>query len=162
MTTGTSDHPHLSPRHQAADDAVRAAPQEHHPRLEVSAHHRGTGLLDRTAALVSDVVGSMWTFVFVTLGVVVWLFAGNIVGFDKTPWPLLLTVLNLPQLSIMISLQVSANLAQRTSDARALADHQTLIALHELSTQQLRILHGQDRVLDLLSKHLPPPPEAQG
>jgi len=31
--------------------------------------------------------------------------------FDKTPWPLLLTLLNLPQLSIMISLQVSANRA---------------------------------------------------
>jgi hypothetical protein len=43
----------------------------------------------------------MWVFVFVTIVVVVWLFAGNVVGFDKTPWPLLLTLLNLPQLSIM-------------------------------------------------------------
>jgi uncharacterized membrane protein len=151
-----TDQPHLSPRHQAMDDAVRAAPGEHHPKLVVSAQHRGGGVLDRTASVVSDVVGSMWTFVFVTLGVVVWLFAGNIVGFDKTPWPLLLTILNLPQLSIMISLQVSANLAQKTSDARALADHQTLIALHELSTQQLRILHNQDKVLDLLKRNVPP------
>ena len=151
-----TDQPHLSPRHQAMDDAVRAAPGEHHPKLVVSAQHRGGGVLDRTAVVVSDVVGSMWTFVFVTLGVVVWLFAGNIVGFDKTPWPLLLTILNLPQLSIMISLQVSANLAQKTSDARALADHQTLIALHELSTQQLRILHNQDKVLDLLKRNVPP------
>jgi uncharacterized membrane protein len=151
-----TDQPHLSRRHQAMDDAVRAAPGEHHPKLVVSAQHRGGGVLDRTAAVVSDVVGSMWTFVFVTLGVVVWLFAGNIVGFDKTPWPLLLTILNLPQLSIMISLQVSANLAQKTSDARALADHQTLIALHELSTQQLRILHNQDKVLDLLKRNVPP------
>lgn len=150
-----TDHPHLSARHQAMDDAVRAAPAEHKPRLEISAHHRGTGFLDRVAGVVNQIVGSMWVFVFVTLGIVVWLFAGNIVGFDKTPWPLLLTILNLPQLSIMISLQVSANLAQRTSDARALADHQTLIALHELSTQQLRILHNQDKVLDLLRKNLP-------
>ena len=150
-----TDHPHLSARHQAMDEAVRAAPDEHKPRLEVSAHHRGTGFLDRTAEVVNQIVGSMWVFVFVTLGIVVWLFAGNVVGFDKTPWPLLLTILNLPQLSIMISLQVSANLAQRTSDARALADHQTLIALHELSTQQLRILHNQDKVLDLLRKNLP-------
>jgi len=94
----------------------------------------------------------MWVFVFVTVVVVVWLFAGNIVGFDKTPWPLLLTLLNLPQLSIMISLQVSANLAEKTSDARAVSDHDTLIALHELSKQQMAILEGQNQVLDLLRK----------
>ena len=66
-------------------------------------------------------------FVFITVGVVTWLFLGNVVGFDKTPWPLLLTILNLPQLSIMISLQVSANRAQAASDRRAIADHETLI-----------------------------------
>jgi hypothetical protein len=82
---------------------------------------------------------------------VVWLFAGNIVGFDKTPWPLLLTILNLPQLSIMISLQVSANRAQAASDRRAIADHETLIALHEMAKQQLDILNGQDRVLAILN-----------
>ena len=47
-------------------------------------------------------------------------------------------------------MQVSANLAERTSDARALADHDTLTALHELSKQQLAILDGQNQVLDLL------------
>ncbi len=51
----------------------------------------------------------MYVFIFITVGIVVWLFLGNIVGFDKTPWPLLLVILNLPQLSIMISLQASAN-----------------------------------------------------
>jgi len=79
-------------------------------------------------------------------------FAGNIVGFDKTPWPLLLTLLNLPQLSIMISLQVSANRAQAASDARALADHATLVSLHELGKQQVQILDGQNKVLDILEK----------
>jgi len=145
----------LSPRHQAADDAVRAAPGTHRPQLELSGHHRGTGVLDRVAEWVNAFVGSMWVFVVVTLAIVVWLFAGNIVGFDKTPWPLLLTILNLPQLSIMISLQVSANLAQRTGDARAIADHETLIALHELSRQQLAILEGQNQVLDLLRRNIP-------
>jgi hypothetical protein len=78
------------------------------------------------------------------------LFLGNIVGFDKTPWPLLLTILNLPQLSIMISLQVSANRAQAASDRRAIADHETLIALHEMAKQQIDILKNQDQVLDIL------------
>jgi uncharacterized membrane protein len=123
---------------------------EHEHQLVLSKQHRGPGLLDRIAQYVNTFIGSMWTFVGVTTFIVVWLFAGNIVGFDRTPWPLLLTLLNLPQLSIMISLQVSANLAQRTSDARAVADHDTLVTLHRLSTQQLRILDNQNEVLALL------------
>jgi len=123
---------------------------EHEHQLVLSKQHRGPGLLDRIAQYVNAFIGSMWTFVGVTTFIVIWLFAGNIVGFDRTPWPLLLTLLNLPQLSIMISLQVSANLAQRTSDARAVADHATLVTLHRLSTQQLRILDNQNEVLALL------------
>ena len=92
----------------------------------------------------------MYVFIGITIGIVAWLFLGNVVGFDKTPWPLLLVILNLPQLSIMISLQVSANRAQAASDRRAIADHETLIALHEMAKQQLDILHGQDQMLAIL------------
>jgi len=135
-------------------EAARAkeAPQEHIPRLVVSRSVAGEGVLDRIAEVVNRLIGSMWLFVGITTGIVIWLFAGNIVGFDKTPWPLLLTLLNLPQLSIMISLQVSANRAQAASDARAMADHATLVALHELSKQQVKILDGQNRVLDVLRR----------
>jgi uncharacterized membrane protein len=131
---------------------VASLPGAH--KLVLSEHHRGEGLLATIADLVNRFVGSMWVFVAVTFSIVVWLFAGNVVGFDKTPWPLLLTILNLPQLSIMISLQVSANLAQRTNDARALADHETILALHALSQQQLEILEGQNKVLDLLKREM--------
>ena len=138
---------------------IRAAPEEHKPRLVLSKHVRGTSILDKIADAVNTFCGSMYVFVFITIGVVAWLFLGNVVGFDKTPWPLLLTILNLPQLSIMISLQVSANRAQSASDRRAIADHETLIALHEMGKQQLDILNGQDRVLAMLdnfaSKDMP-------
>jgi hypothetical protein len=50
----------------------------------------------------------------------------------------------------MISLQVSANRAQAASDKRAIADHETLIALHEMARQQLETLHGQDNILGVL------------
>lgn len=133
-------------------EAVRAktAPHLHVPRLVVSRDVAGESVLDRIADAVNRLVGSMWLFVGITIGIVVWLFAGNIVGFDRTPWPLLLTILNLPQLSIMISLQVSANRAQAASDARARADHATLVALHELAKQQVEILDRQNRVLEIL------------
>jgi uncharacterized membrane protein len=140
-------------------EQIRRAPQEHKPRLVVSAQVRGSSLLDKIADAVNRFCGSMWVFIAITTSIVVWLFLGNIVGFDKTPWPLLLTILNLPQLSIMISLQVSANRAQTASDKRAIADHETLIALHQMGTQQLDILHRQDEVLALLknsaSKDMP-------
>jgi uncharacterized membrane protein len=135
--------------HERAEH-IRAAPQDHKPKLVLSDHVRGTSLLDKIADAVNKVCGSMWVFLFVTIGIVAWLFLGNIVGFDKTPWPLLLTILNLPQLSIMISLQVSANRAQAASDRRAIADHETLIALHEMAKQQIDILKNQDQVLDIL------------
>jgi len=138
---------------------IRANPGEHLPKLVLSAHVRGTSILDRIADAVNKFCGSMYVFVFITVGVVAWLFLGNVVGFDKTPWPLLLTILNLPQLSIMISLQVSANRSQAASDRRAIADHETLIALHEMGKQQIDILNGQNRVLAMLdnfaSKDMP-------
>jgi uncharacterized membrane protein len=146
---------HLKERAQA----IRANPGDHLPKLVLSAHVRGTSVLDRIADAVNKFCGSMYVFVFITVGVVAWLFLGNVVGFDKTPWPLLLTILNLPQLSIMISLQVSANRSQAASDRRALADHETLIALHQMGKQQIDILNGQNQVLAMLdnfaSKDMP-------
>lgn len=137
-----------------AEEELRArkSPHLHVPRLVMSRDVGGEGALDRIADVVNRLIGSMWLFVGISVGIVVWLFAGNVIGFDRTPWPLLLTVLNLPQLSIMISLQVSANRAQAASDARATADHATLVALHELSKKQLEILDGQNLVLDILRK----------
>jgi uncharacterized membrane protein len=138
--------------HERAEH-IRAAPEQHKPKLVLSDHVRGTSLLDKIADAVNRICGSMWVFIGITVGIVAWLFLGNVVGFDKTPWPLLLTILNLPQLSIMVSLQVSANRAQAASDRRALADHDTLIALHEMSKQQLDILRGQDQVLSILNDY---------
>lgn len=128
------------------------SPHLHVPRLVLSRDVAGEHVLDRLADQINRFIGSMRLFVAVTVGIVVWLFAGNIVGFDRTPWPLLLTIINLPQLSIMISLQVSANRAQAASDARAMADHATLLALHQLSKQQVDILEGQNLVLAILER----------
>ncbi|HEY1000076.1 MAG TPA: hypothetical protein VGD83_10590 [Streptosporangiaceae bacterium] len=68
---------------------IRQNPEEHKPRLVLSQHVRGTSLLDRIADVVNKFCGSMYVFIGITTGIVLWLFLGNIVGFDKTPWPLL-------------------------------------------------------------------------
>jgi hypothetical protein len=81
-------------------EKIRANPGAHLPKLILSQHVRGTSILDRIADGVNKFCGSMYVFIGITIGIVAWLFLGNVVGFDKTPWPLLLTILNLPQLSI--------------------------------------------------------------
>lgn len=129
---------------------IKQAPEQHHPKLVLSDHVRGSSILDKIADSVNRFCGSMYVFLFITIGIVTWLILGPTIGFDKIPWPLLLTILNLPQLSIMVSLQVSANRALAASDKRAIADHETLIALHAMAAQQIDILHKQDTVLALL------------
>lgn len=42
------------------------------------------------------------------------------------------------------------------SDARARADHATLVALHELARQQIVILDGQNQVLEILRRAVAP------
>jgi len=71
----------------SAAQEAKAKPREHVPKLVLSKHNRGSRPLDRVAEGVNRFIGSMWVFVFVTIVVVVWLFAGNVVGFDKTPGP---------------------------------------------------------------------------
>jgi uncharacterized membrane protein len=158
---GTAQAEHLADiaRHHHQIAEVKAAPEAHEPRLVVTKQVTGGGILNYIADAVNRFCGSMFVFLFITIAIVAWLFLGNFVGFDKTPWPLLLTILNLPQLSIMVSLQVSANRSQAASDARALADHETLVALHTLSTKQLDILDDQNKILGILddfaSKDMP-------
>jgi len=142
-------HTELHELHDKVQE-IKECPQEHRPKLVLSEHVRGASILDKIADGVNRFCGSMYVFLFITVGIVSWLILGPVVGFDKVPWPLLLTILNLPQLSIMVSLQVSANRAQAASDKRAIADHETLIALHAMAGQQIDILHKQDAVLDIL------------
>src|ERR1700721_1139794 len=75
---------------------IRECPELHHPKLILSEHVRGTSILDKIADGVNRFCGSMYVFVFITVGVVAWLFRANVVGFDKTPWPPLAPILNLP------------------------------------------------------------------
>ena len=137
--------------HEKAEE-IKQAPEQFHPKLVLSDHVRGSSILDKIADGVNKFCGSMYVFIGITVGIMSWLILGQVVGFDPVPWPLLLTLLNLPQLSIMISLQVSANRAQAASDKRAIADHETLIALHSMAAQQLQILKQQDSVLAILDQ----------
>ncbi|HEY8787106.1 MAG TPA: hypothetical protein VIN63_11575 [Candidatus Limnocylindria bacterium] len=57
---------------------------------------------------------------------------------------------NFLQLVLLPIIIVGQNVISVAQDARAEADHETLTALHQMSKQQLKILEGQNEILDLL------------
>jgi len=57
---------------------------------------------------------------------------------------------NFLQLVLLPIIIVGQNLISATQDARAEADHETLTALHKMNVQQLQILEGQEKILELL------------
>src|SRR5207244_12546025 len=57
---------------------------------------------------------------------------------------------NCLQLVLLPIIIVGQKVISAAQDARAEADHETLSALHRMSTQQIEILNGQNQILDLL------------
>jgi hypothetical protein len=54
------------------------------------------------------------------------------------------------QLVLLAVIMVGQNVISAAQDARSESDHDTLIALHEMSKQQIKILEGQNKILDLI------------
>ena len=57
---------------------------------------------------------------------------------------------NFLQLVLLPIIMVGQNVISTAQDARAEADHETLTALSQMNRQQLEILEGQGRILELL------------
>lgn len=106
----------------------------------------------RIAVAATTVLGSMWFFWFCMALVLVELPA-VIAARSVMAWVMYIsqTVIQLLALPLLGAGQRLISAAQ---DERAETDHETLVALHTLSVQQIQILKGQDDVLDLLRKAL--------
>jgi hypothetical protein len=61
---------------------------------------------------------------------------------------------NFLQLVLLPIIIVGQNVISAAQDARAEADHETLTALHELAKQQIQILEGQNKILDVLRERV--------
>src|SRR5260370_35436251 len=59
---------------------IRAAPQDHRPRLVLSRHVRGERVLARIAAGGNRFWGSMWGFLALSFGIAFWLWPGTVRG----------------------------------------------------------------------------------
>jgi uncharacterized membrane protein len=133
--------PHLRLPHAHPKSVVRDVNAEHHDAMSP---------LDRVALKINDYCGSMVTFLLVVAYETIWVLgvAIGLLKFDSLPnLPLLLVVLNLPQLPLMFALMVSANMLNRHSELRAEADFavntkaeaqiQKLIEISNYQTEQI-------------------------
>ena len=135
------------------------SPAKHKPRLvtsrSVAPAIHGTGPIGRfnswLAVHITSAVGTMWAaylfvlIAFVSLPQALHSFLnGN--TYEGIAW-LSQSFLQLVLLPIII---VGQNVISAAQDARAEADHETLTALHQLAKQQIEILLGQNKILELL------------
>lgn len=132
------------------------SPLTHAHRLvlseQVHARVHGTGPMGRfnaaVAVRITKIVGTMYCAYVFTLVALVALPA----AIQQGSVTVLVNWLssNFLQLVLLPIIIVGQNVISAAQDARAEADHETLTALHQMSKQQLKILEGQNEILDLL------------
>jgi hypothetical protein len=158
-TTDIEDHP----AHKAADEKIREAPQHHRPRLVTSHQVRGkihgTSMMGRfnarLAVTITRAVGTMWCAYLFTLLAILG-FPG--LTFDNGPQLVAATPhdyvqwisTTFLQLVLLAVIMVGQRVISASQDARAESDHDTLLALHEMGKTQIKILEGQNKILDLI------------
>ena len=141
-------------------DAHLAKSKAHTPKLVLSRHGHTTvhgenviGRLNtRVAVAITKSVGSMWcAYVFAVLALI------SLPAAIATHSPIVIvswiaqTFLQLVLLPIII---VGQNVQAAASDARAEADHETLIAIHTLTAEVLTLVERQAARLDRLEAQI--------
>jgi len=137
-------------------------PEAHQPRLVQTAHVmtmvHGASAVGRfnaaVAVRITRIVGTMYCAYVFTLIALVALPAAIEQGSPTVLVNWLSS--NFLQLVLLPIIIVGQNVISAAQDARAEADHETLTALHTMSRQQLRILEGQNEILDLLRRRAAP------
>jgi hypothetical protein len=134
------------------------SPMTHVPRLVQTQHVltrvHGAGAMGRfnaaVAVRITRIVGTMYCAYIFTLVALVALPAAIQQGSPTVLVNWLSS--NFLQLVLLPIIIVGQNVISAAQDARAEADHETLTALHTMSQQQIRILEGQNEILDLLKR----------
>ncbi|HEY8812109.1 MAG TPA: DUF1003 domain-containing protein [Candidatus Dormibacteraeota bacterium] len=105
------------------------------------------------AILITNSVGNMWFFYFLALFMATWMLLSKlgVLAFDPYPFALMLLIVGgIFQALAMVAIMVGQNVQSAASDARAETDHETLDAIHTLSSQTIVILESQNKILALL------------
>jgi hypothetical protein len=155
-----SADPESNPQHEAAMLAARTTPHLYVPRhvagAEIHTRVHGAGPIGRfnaaVAIRITKIVGTMYcAYAFALLAVV-----ALPAAIEQGSPTVLVNWLssNFLQLVLLPIIIVGQNVISAAQDARAEADHETLTALHAMARQQIEILEGQNKILDLLQKRM--------
>jgi len=119
--------------------------------------HPNTGFNKWLALLITKGVGNMWFFYFLIAFIGGWMLLSKLgaLAFDPYPFALMLLIVGgIFQALAMVAIMVGQNVQAAASDARAETDHETLEAIHKLTTQSVEILEGQGKILALLQEQV--------
>jgi hypothetical protein len=145
-----------SEQHAQTLQAARQTPRLHVPRhvsaANIRAQVHGTGSIGRfnaaVALTITKVVGTMYCAYVFSMIALVALPAAIQQGSPTVLVNWLSS--NFLQLVLLPIIMVGQNVISTAQDARAEADHETLTALSQMNKQQLEILEGQSKILELL------------
>jgi hypothetical protein len=145
--------------HRRESDRAQSRAALHVPRLvrshEIHADVHGTSALgqfnSRLAVLITTSVGTMWAaYLFAALALVslpqalmAFLRGDTVTGVSWLSQSFL-------QLVLLPIILVGQNVISASQDARAEADHETLVALHTMNVRQLQMLEQQEKILEIL------------
>jgi uncharacterized membrane protein len=116
--------------------------------------HPHSGFNKWLALLITNGVGNMWFFYVLIVFIAGWILLSKLgpLSFDPYPFALMLLIVGgIFQALAMVAIMVGQNVQAAASDARAETDHETLEAIHTLSTQSVQILEGQNKILAVLA-----------
>jgi hypothetical protein len=154
------NEPVVEAPHRRESDRMQSKAALHIPRLvrshEVHADVHGSSLLGRVntrlAVLITRSVGTMWAaYVFTVIAV-----GGAVAVVTNSAFWTAVSVLisqTFLQLVLLPIIIVGQNVISASQDARAEADHETLVALHTMNVRQLQMLEQQEKILEILRKH---------
>jgi uncharacterized membrane protein len=117
--------------------------------------HIHSGFNKWLALLITNSVGNMWFFYFLAVFIFGWMTLSTlgVISFDPYPFALMLLIVGgIFQALAMVAIMVGQNVQSAASDARAETDHETLDAIHKLTSQTIQILEGQNKILALLEE----------
>jgi uncharacterized membrane protein len=117
--------------------------------------HPHSGFNKWLALLITNGVGNMWFFYFLAVFISSWMLLAKlgVISFDPYPYALMLLIVGgIFQALAMVAIMVGQNVQAAASDARAETDHETLDAIHKLTSQTIEILEGQNKILALLEE----------
>jgi len=117
--------------------------------------HPHTGFNKWLAVVITTGVGNMWFFYALAIFIGGWMLGSKLgwIAFDPYPYALMLLIVGgIFQALAMVAIMVGQNVQSAAADARAETDHETLDAIHQLSSQTVQILEGQSKILALLER----------